>query len=85
MSARGVSAVYVGEAGHQTVTEICEGEYQIKYLSPESLLTNATWQDMLQGDIYPWLHLLWMRLTVLQSGKSSLDFSLNYEPTCIVP
>ena len=52
MTARDVSAVYVGEAGHQTETEICEGKYQMVYKSPESLLTTATWLDMLQSDIY---------------------------------
>ena len=49
---RGVSAVYVAEADNHTETEVCEGKYQLVYMSPESLLTNPTWRDMLLSDVY---------------------------------
>ena len=31
--------VYVGEADSVTETEVCEGKFQLVYLSPEALLT----------------------------------------------
>ena len=52
MTERDVSAVYVAEADERTETEICDGKFQLVYMSPESLLTNATWRDMLQSDVY---------------------------------
>ena len=52
MLERGMSAVYVAEADHQTEIKVCEGKFQLIYLSPESLLTNPTWRDMLQSDVY---------------------------------
>ncbi len=32
--------------------EVCSRRYQLVYLSPEALLTNATWRDMLQCPVY---------------------------------
>ena len=52
MMERGTSTVYVGEADSATKTEVCEGKFQLMYLSPEALLTNPTWQDMLQSPVY---------------------------------
>ena len=49
MTERDGSAVYFAET---TETEICAGKFQLVYMSPESLLTNATWRDMLQSDVY---------------------------------
>ena len=52
MTERGVSAVYVGEADAATETEVCNGRFQLVYFSPEALLTNPTWWDMLQSPVY---------------------------------
>ena len=52
MTEKGVSALYVGETDETTVTEVCEGKYQLVYISPEALLTNSTWRDMSQSPIY---------------------------------
>ena len=53
MKKRGISAVYVRESsGHNITTKICSGTFQLVYLSPESLLTNDTWRDMLQTPTY---------------------------------
>ena len=52
MTERNVKAVYVGEIDDATETEVCEGQFQLVYLSPEALLTNATWCDMLQSPVY---------------------------------
>ena len=53
MKKRGISAVYVGDSsGHDITTKICSGTFQLVYLSPESLLTNDTWRDMLQTPTY---------------------------------
>ena len=57
MTERDVSAVCVGEADVATKTEVCEG--QLVYFSPEALLMNPTWWDMLQSLVYltAWLPL----------------------------
>ncbi len=34
------------------VEEIHEGQYQVVFFSPESLLTEETWRDMLQSEVY---------------------------------
>jgi len=52
MTERNVKAVYVGEIDDATETEVCEGQFQLVYLSPEALLTNSTWRDMLQSPVY---------------------------------
>ena len=52
MTQRGVSAVYVGEADYTTETAICDGKFQLVCMSPEALLTNLTWRDMLLSPVY---------------------------------
>ena len=46
-------AVFVGDADNDlSVDEICEGKYQLVFMSPESLLTDPKWRDMVQSPIY---------------------------------
>ena len=45
-------AIYVGDVDSETENEVCDGKYQLVYLSPEALLTNMTWRDMLQSPVY---------------------------------
>ena len=53
MQEKGVQAGYVGDAQDEdTVADICGGKYQIIFISPESLLTDDTWRDMLQSPMY---------------------------------
>ena len=52
MRERGVSAVYAGMADEELEAEVCTGEYQLVFLSPESLLTDDHWRDMLQSPVY---------------------------------
>ena len=53
MTERNIRAVYVGDAGDDaTVDEICEGNFQLVLMSPESILTDLMWRDMLQSPIY---------------------------------
>ena len=52
MTERNVSAVCVGDAESTTETQVCEGQFQLVYISPEALLTNPTWRDMLQSSVY---------------------------------
>jgi len=50
---RNVTAVYVGDAkSTEEVRKICEGEYQLVFMSPESLLQDSTWRDMLLSPVY---------------------------------
>ena len=52
MIERNVTAVYIGGADDILEAEICAGNYQLVYCSPESLLTDNRWRDMLQSPIY---------------------------------
>ena len=53
MTERDVRAVFVGDADDDSsVDEICEGKYQLVFMSPESLLTDPKWRDMVQSPIY---------------------------------
>ena len=52
MTERNVTAVYVGDAESTTETQVCEGQFQLVYISPEALLTNPTWRDTLQSSVY---------------------------------
>ena len=47
---RNVSAVYVGDC--KSEEDVCNGVYQLVFLSPEALLTNDTWRDMLLSPVY---------------------------------
>ena len=50
---RKIKAVYVGDCeDDKAVADICEGKFQIVYISPESLLTDARWRDMLLSPVY---------------------------------
>ena len=51
MVERNVSAVCIGDA-EVSVDEVYEGKYQLVYISPEALLTNETWRDMLLSSVY---------------------------------
>ena len=52
MSERDVSAVYTGDADEKTEIGICLGKYQIVYMSPEMLLGDNHWRDMLVSPVY---------------------------------
>ena len=44
---RGISAVYVGVVDEGDAEEVCRGRYQLVSFSPEALLTDEVWHDML--------------------------------------
>ena len=53
MMERNLTAAYVGGANSdEEIRNVCEGEYQLVYMSPESLLKDSTWRDMLQSPVY---------------------------------
>ena len=52
MTERKVSAVYAGNADDKLEADICSGKYQLVFISPESLLVESRWRDMLQSPIY---------------------------------
>ena len=52
LTARSVKAIYVGDADDSTVEKITQGEYEILFFSPENLLTNVDWRDVLQSPIF---------------------------------
>ena len=47
MEARGVHSVYVGDYTEREATDTCSRMYQLVYVSPESLITNELWREML--------------------------------------
>ena len=51
---RGMSAQFVGEAqcDPQAVESVREGKAQLLFISPESLLSNPSWRDMLRKAVY---------------------------------
>ena len=51
---RGMSAQFVGEAqcDPQAVESVREGKAQLLFISPESLLSNPSWRDMLRTAVY---------------------------------
>lgn len=63
MNERDVRAVYAGMADKELAESVCSGSFQLVYLSPESLLTDGHWCDMLQILFIrkDWLDLLLMR------------------------
>ena len=50
LKGKGVKAVYGGDQCEMEL--VFEGHYQILFLSPESLLTNNKWRDVLMSDVY---------------------------------
>ena len=55
LSSRGLSAAYViGETENDKsqLTEILNGKFQIIFISPELLLTNLTWREMIRTRTY---------------------------------
>ena len=53
-SHRGLSVEFVGELQHelQSMQRVKEGEVQLLYISPESILRNLQWRKMLLSDTY---------------------------------
>ncbi len=53
MSDKGARAVFVGDCLEDgDIASVCEGAYQIVYLSPEVLLENEQWREMLLNSVY---------------------------------
>ncbi len=54
MRERKVRAIYAGDVkeGGEESTDILLGKYQLVYLSPEALLSETRWRDMLLSAIY---------------------------------
>ena len=53
MTKRGMKAVYASElSDDDTAMDVCSGQFQLVYMSPESLLTDVRWRDMLQSPVY---------------------------------
>ena len=53
METRGVKAAYVGDCqDEKAVADVCKGRFQLVYISPESLLTDSRWRDMLLCPVF---------------------------------
>ena len=50
LKARGVEAVYVGEKCD--MDRVYEGSYPIVFISPEALLSESKWRDVLVSEVY---------------------------------
>ncbi len=49
---KGAKAVYTGDITGDELECVHAGEYQYVFTSPETLLTNMEWRDMLQTTVY---------------------------------
>ncbi len=53
LTEKGLSAVYVsGEVSERLTEELHEDQFQVVFFSPETLLTDETWRDMIQSTVY---------------------------------
>ena len=50
LKSRGVDAVYAGE--DCDMDRVSEGGYPIIFVSPEALMTNSTWRDVLLSEVH---------------------------------
>ena len=53
---KGITAAFVGrEQEDKTVKDgVLKGQYQLVFISPESLIMNLQWREMLRSDVYQW-------------------------------
>ncbi len=49
---KGVTAVYVGSAHAPVIEEIKDGKFQVLFFSPECLLTELDWRDVLHSKVF---------------------------------
>ncbi len=49
---KGVNAVYVGSAHAPVIEEIKDGKFQVLFFSPECLLTELDWRDVLHSKVF---------------------------------
>ena len=47
MEERCVTSLYSGDMDDSKRSKVCQGEYQLIFMSPESLLDSAFWHDIL--------------------------------------
>ena len=52
MTKRNISAVYAGRADESLESEICSGEFQLVFCSPEAILQEICWREMLRSPVY---------------------------------
>ena len=54
LTSRGLSTVYVsGDLSDKTIKDdIFKGRYQLVLISPELLMTNLYWREMMRTDVY---------------------------------
>ena len=48
----GVGAAYAGMVDEELEPSICSGDFQLVFLSPELLLTDGRWHDILLSSVY---------------------------------
>ena len=53
-TSKGIKAAFVGgEQDDRAVKDaVFEGQYQLVFISPESLIRNLRWREMLRNDVY---------------------------------
>ena len=49
---KGVKAVYVSPSDSEAKLAVMAGDYQLMYMSPETLLTDLEWRDILQSPFF---------------------------------
>ena len=73
-SLRGVSAEFVGEAQDENcINKVLQGKVQLVYISPESLLNNCSFRNMLLSPTYKIKLRALVMLIVLKLGAMLLE------------
>ena len=49
---KGVNAVYINPSDSESKLAVVTGEFQLIYISPETLLTDLEWRDILQSPLF---------------------------------
>ena len=68
---KNVKVIYAGDMNEDAWSDACIGKYQLIFISPESLMRNYKWHDILMSPVYHknLMGLMWMRHTVSINGK----------------
>ena len=52
MEERCVTSLYSGDMDDRKRSKVCQGEYQLIFITPESLLDSVFWHDILRSPVY---------------------------------
>lgn len=51
-TAKGISSAFAHHSNSAIMADIVQGKFQLVFISPESLICNLQWREMLRSQIY---------------------------------